>query len=296
MWKLLDNEFSSGVENEGSIMNNNQKIGLVVGVSAILLLSVILLPYYLGLNSINEPEEYQLDSIEYVKITVLVDNNPNGSLHSPWGLSMLVETENMTILFDSGPDPTALEENAEALGVDLSTCDLIVVSHEHMDHVDGLTHIAEIHDDLSLYTPYYDTTPKYWMDGFNVTEVEETTEISSGIAIIGESWERALAINVRNYGLVILVGCSHPSVENMVATAIEELNVNDTYMVIGGFHLVSSTYSRVLSTVESLLDQGVQNIYPIHCSGDSIRNYLASEYPTYFGNASVGFQIALGET
>ena len=277
-------------------MENNQKIVLVVGVSAILLVSIILMPYFLGLNSINDPEEYQLESIEYVRITVLVDNNPNGSLQSPWGLSMLVETENLTILFDSGPNPAALEENAEALGVDLSTCDLIVVSHEHLDHVDGLTHMTEIHDDLSLYTPYYGTSPMYWMDGFNVIEVEDTTEISSGIAIIGESWERALVINVKNFGLVILVGCSHPRVENMVSTAIDELNVNETYIVIGGFHLASSTYSRVLSTVESLFELGVQNIYPIHCSGDTIRSYLESDYPPNFGNASVGFQITIDGT
>ncbi|MHA1907439.1 MAG: MBL fold metallo-hydrolase [Candidatus Thorarchaeota archaeon] len=277
-------------------MNNNQKIGLVVGVSAILVASVLLFPYFLGLNTISDPEEYQLDSIEYVKITVLVDNYPNGSLNSPWGLSMLVETENVTILFDSGPNPATLEENAEALGVDLSACDLVVVSHEHLDHVDGLTHISEIHDDLSLYTPYYDTTPKYWMSGFDVIEVEETMELSSGIAIIGESWERALAINVRNLGLVILAGCSHLRIENMVSTAIDELNVNETHMVIGGFHLASSTYSRVLSTVESLFQLGVQNIYPIHCSGDAIRNYLATDYPTNFGNASVGFQITIAGT
>ncbi|MHA2425987.1 MAG: MBL fold metallo-hydrolase [Candidatus Thorarchaeota archaeon] len=274
-------------------MNKNQKTGLVVGVSVILLASAMLLPYFMGNSG---APVYQLDSIDYVRITVLVDNNANGSLHNPWGLSMLVETENFTILFDSGPDPTALDENAAALGVDLSTCDFIVTSHEHMDHVDGLTYLSELQDDLTLYTPYYDSTPQYWMSGFNVIEVENTTELSPGIAIIGESWERSLVINIANHGLVVLVGCSHPGVENFVDTAIEELNVDETYLVIGGFHLVSRTYSRMVDTVEALLDLGVQNVFPIHCSGDDIRSYLETNYLTNFGNASVGFQIEIGGT
>ncbi len=280
-------------------MNSRQRVGLVVGISAILLGSVILIPYFLGLGASDTPEDdifYQLDSIDYVRITVLIDNNPNGTFSYAWGLSMLVETNDLTILFDSGPNPLDLKENAEAMGVDLSTCDLIVISHEHRDHVDGLTYLSEIRDDLTLYTPYYDSSSKYWMNGFNVIEVENTTEISSGIAIIGRIWERALAINVKNFGLVILVGCSHPGVENLVSTAINELNVNETYMVMGGFHMLSATHWTVNSTVEALFDLGVQNIYPIHCSGRAIRSYLETNFPTNYRNVSVGFQIVIDGT
>lgn len=281
-------------------MNSRQRVGVVVGVSVMLLGSVILIPYFLGFGSTDDSEDdivYQLDSIDYVRITVLVDNNPNGSLIAYWGLSILVETDNLTILFDSGPSPQALEENSEALGIDLgATCDLIVVSHEHRDHVDGLTYLSEIRDDLTLYTPYYNSSHKYWMNGFNVIEVENTTEISFGIAIIGVSYEQALVINVKNLGLVVLVGCGHPGVENLVAGAIHELNVDEVYMVMGGFHLCWAAQDSVISTVEALIDLGVQNIYPLHCSGEYIRNYLESTYPTYYGEACVGFQIVLNGT
>ncbi len=43
----------------------------------------------------------QFNEIDYVEITVLIDNNPDGMLNAPWGLSMLIETNNLTILFDS---------------------------------------------------------------------------------------------------------------------------------------------------------------------------------------------------
>lgn len=260
-------------------MNKQLKIGLVIGISAILAVSIIVIPSLL-------PTETQLASVDYVKITVLVDNNSNGTLLNPWGLSILVETDDLTILFDSGPDPSALENNSVTLGNDfVSECDLIVVSHEHPDHLNGLTYVSDNHDNLTLYTPFYGST-KSWTSDFFQIEVEDTAEISSGISIIGRGLEgaldyneQALVVNVENFGLVVLVGCSHPGIENIVSKVIDDLNVEDIYMVLGGFHLHSENQETIEGTIDALVDMGVQHIYPIHCSGEDVSNYLQSTYP-----------------
>ncbi|MFW9966642.1 MAG: MBL fold metallo-hydrolase [Candidatus Thorarchaeota archaeon] len=271
-------------------MKDRRRVWFVVAIGAILIVSVILVPSFLAPGS-------QFGSVDYVKISVLVDNNPNGTLDAPWGLSMLIETTDLAILFDSGPLWYALKNNSESLDIDLeSTCDIAVVSHEHPDHVDGLTYISSIHDNLTLYTPYYAGQTRYWMHDFFAIEVEDIAKVSSGIVIIGMGSEQALVINVENLGLIVLVGCSHPGVENIVARAIEAMNVRDVYMVMGGFHLLQASQEQVGDTVDALIQMGAQNIYPIHCSGDEVSAYLDSSYPENHGEASVGFQIVLNES
>jgi len=44
----------------------------------------------------------------------------------------------MEILFDTGPSPNVLRYNAERLGINLSRIDIVVLSHEHGDHIGGL--------------------------------------------------------------------------------------------------------------------------------------------------------------
>lgn len=274
-------------------MNKSLKIGLVVSIAAIISISVILIPSLLFAES-------RIGSVDYVKITILLDNNPNGTLLSPWGLSILVETDDLTILFDSGIDPVALENNSEQLGIDLvSDCDFIVVSHEHPDHVNGLTFISDSRENVTLYTPYYGYTRSWTRDFFQI-EVEDYLVVTPGISIVGRGLdgvldysEQALVVNVENLGLVILVGCSHPGVDNIVSKVMDDLNVNDIYMVLGGFHMLNENQETIEGTIDALINMGVQHVYPVHCSGNETRNYLESTYPANYGEAAVGFQIAL---
>lgn len=277
-------------------LNKNLKLALVIGISAVLAVSVILIPSFF-------PVQTQTESVSYVKITVLIDNNPNGTLLTPWGLSILVETSDLTILFDSGLEPVALENNSKQLGADfVSDCDFIVISHDHPDHVNGLTYVSDTRDNLTLYTPYYGHS-KSWTSDFFQIEVEDTVEISPGIFIVGRGFEgvlnyneQALVVNIENLGLVVLVGCSHPGVENIVSKTVDDLNVNDIYMVLGGFHLLNENQDTIEETIDTLIDMGVQNIFPIHCSGEGTINYLESTYPSNYGEAAVGFQIVLNGT
>lgn len=71
-------------------------------------------------------------------ITTLVENTVNKSdLLAEHGLSVLLETEDEAILFDTG-QCHALFHNATKMGIDLSKVDKIVLSHGHSDHTGGL--------------------------------------------------------------------------------------------------------------------------------------------------------------
>lgn len=76
-----------------------------------------------------------------IRITTLTENTAGmGDFLGEWGMSILVETEEVIILFDAGKSTTAVS-NADALGIDLSKIDRIVLSHGHYDHTGGLRDI-----------------------------------------------------------------------------------------------------------------------------------------------------------
>ena len=73
-----------------------------------------------------------------MRITTLVENTVNKSgLMAEHGLSILLETEDEKILFDTG-QCNALPHNAAKMGIELSEVDKIVLSHGHSDHTGGL--------------------------------------------------------------------------------------------------------------------------------------------------------------
>lgn len=74
-----------------------------------------------------------------MKLTTLIENNPGylSYLKYEHGLSIYIETNDKKILFDTGQSQNFLQ-NAEALNVDLTTLDYIVLSHGHYDHCGGL--------------------------------------------------------------------------------------------------------------------------------------------------------------
>ena len=76
-----------------------------------------------------------------LQITTLSENTAGlGGLMAEWGLSILVETDQINILFDTGQSLSA-SHNADIMGIDLSRIDKIVLSHGHFDHTGGLKQI-----------------------------------------------------------------------------------------------------------------------------------------------------------
>jgi len=76
-----------------------------------------------------------------LRITTLSENTAGGgNLLAEWGLSILIETDEVNILLDTSSGISA-SHNADILGIDLSKIDKIVLSHGHFDHTGGLRQI-----------------------------------------------------------------------------------------------------------------------------------------------------------
>jgi 7,8-dihydropterin-6-yl-methyl-4-(beta-D-ribofuranosyl)aminobenzene 5'-phosphate synthase len=74
----------------------------------------------------------------HINITTLSENTATTGFIGEWGLSMLIEADDKRILLDAGGPHLSAISNAQLLGIDLRTIDLIVLSHGHYDHTGGL--------------------------------------------------------------------------------------------------------------------------------------------------------------
>lgn len=292
-------------------MNNHSSKKILAAIFIFILLANIiyilteksnLLSYNVELRGSSNLSTQSLDDlgqVESLDLTVVCDNYPHGELSALWGVSILIETKDSKVLLDTGQSYSSLRDNSLALNKDLSEVDFVVISHDHWDHVGGLSYIEEVNPGVTVYVPSLmdsQTFNTINQSDLNVIKINETTIIQPGFAIIGElngpPYEQALVVNVKDVGLVCFVGCSHPGVENLVEKATTDLE-HDPYMVIGGFHMGNTIEQEIHDTIERLLELGVKKIFPIHCSGDLFRQYMADHYPQQYGQAHVGFQMTI---
>jgi 7,8-dihydropterin-6-yl-methyl-4-(beta-D-ribofuranosyl)aminobenzene 5'-phosphate synthase len=104
-----------------------------------------------------------------LQITTLSDNSAGlGNFLAEWGLSILVETAGLKILFDTGQSISA-SHNADLLGIDLGKINRIVLSHGHYDHTGGLRNILHrIKKEIEIIAH-----PDIWQAKYSTREDEE---------------------------------------------------------------------------------------------------------------------------
>lgn len=96
-----------------------------------------------------------------IKITTLTENTATqGGYLAEWGLSILVQIDDLRILFDTGAGATAAH-NAQLLGIDLSSIDYIVLSHGHSDHTGGLREVLRLKGEVEVIGHPDIWAPKY---------------------------------------------------------------------------------------------------------------------------------------
>ncbi len=92
--------------------------------------------------------------------------------------------------------------------------------------------------------------------------------------------EIALAI-ITAKGLVVIVGCSHPGVVNILNT-IEQRTGIPIYAVIGGTHLVDADERRLQKTADALRGLNIKLIAVSHCTGEEGIKKIQHEFSEEF--------------
>jgi 7,8-dihydropterin-6-yl-methyl-4-(beta-D-ribofuranosyl)aminobenzene 5'-phosphate synthase len=77
-----------------------------------------------------------------MKIHVLANDKAKEGFREEEGFSLFIEYKGKNILFDTGPGEV-VPENAEAMEIDLTKADYLVLSHGHHDHSNGIEELFE---------------------------------------------------------------------------------------------------------------------------------------------------------
>jgi 7,8-dihydropterin-6-yl-methyl-4-(beta-D-ribofuranosyl)aminobenzene 5'-phosphate synthase len=109
--------------------------------------------------------------------------------------------------------------------------------------------------------------------------------------------DQAVVINVVGKGLVVLTGCGHAGVVNIVRYARRLTGVDRVYAVLGGFHLTGPLFEpRIDATCQAFRDLAPEVLIPARCTGWRATQALAARLPEAFIQNSVGttFELAGG--
>jgi 7,8-dihydropterin-6-yl-methyl-4-(beta-D-ribofuranosyl)aminobenzene 5'-phosphate synthase len=150
--------------------------------------------------------------------------------------------------------------------------------------------------------------PSMVVDGMVLVsgEVARTTEFEKGFPIHQAKheghWEpdplihddQCAIMHVRGKGLVIVTGCGHSGIINIVRNAQSITGVQKIHAVIGGFHLTGPLFEPIIEpTVAALKKLAPNCLVPGHCTGWKAVHRIAAEMPDAFIATSVGTTFVL---
>jgi len=142
-----------------------------------------------------------------------------------------------------------------------------------------------------------------WPQG-NFTWVAKTSEVAPGfhLILLRGPWgvdldvmEISLAIDTPD-GVVLVVGCSHPTIEKIVEATKAAIN-RPVHLVIGGTHLLPAKDEETQRIAAALRDTWkVEWIAPVHCTGEPAFAILKQTFGDRYVYAGLGTTLALGPT
>jgi len=231
---------------------------------------------------------------EVIRCTILFDNYPyDENLEPGWGFACLIEGCGKTVLFDTGADGEILLQNMQRLGIDPASPEIVVISHHHLDHIGGLGSFLQQNANQELYLPPSIDEERirlYSEMGASVRVVKEPQVLIPGVCVTGPMGrhiiEQSLILETSR-GLVIIAGCSHPGIVEIVRKAVA-LTGENVYLVFGGFHLRSKNRREIANIIDAFHDIGVQKVGPTHCTGDQPIQAFRENYEDNFVPMGVG--------
>ena len=265
-----------------------------------------------------------------MKLTVLMDNTT--IIDQPYigesGLSFLIETEDETVIFDTGWTPLFLS-NARKMGIDLTKAAAVVISHGHSDHTGGLVALGKLMKRAGKKAPLVlhplSLEKKWWANEngkieeigipveknsieayFKLLPTVQPKKIGRSLLFLGEiprpEGEQPEAIgfvvNAENQripdylkddsalvyegrdGLVVITGCSHSGVPNLLRYVNDLYSGEKIRALIGGFHMLSREENWLAVESDKIKEFEPETIYPCHCTDEASRCFLRKEFCT----------------
>ena len=95
-------------------------------------------------------------------------------------------------------------------------------------------------------------------------------------------------------GLVVIFGCAHAGMINILDYVTKKLKKDKVYAVIGGTHLAPASDEQMDETIKALEKYDIEHIGVSHCTGLLKASLLHEKFKNKFFFASVGAEFRLG--
>lgn len=172
-------------------------------------------------------------------------------------------------------------------------------SYQFLGNSFGQAYISEHQIPHKIITESTEITPSVWVvTNFLRTHSEEVID-SRFVLKSGDGFERdqfvdeVLLVVKSALGLVVLVGCSHPGILNMLDTVRNTFR-EPIYALLGGTHLVEADRKRTINTLNQCKEDGISVMGISHCSGSEAIALAIADLTVHFHN-TVGSTLILEE-
>lgn len=138
-------------------------------------------------------------------------------------------------------------------------------------------------------------------------EVDRSTDFEHGMPPAHQSWtgskwapdrlildDQALVVHLKGHGLVVLTGCGHAGVINIVRHAQRLTGIPTLHALLGGLHLSGPAFEPIIGpTAAALTALDPALVVPGHCTGWRAQHTLAAALPNAWVAGSSGSSYRL---
>lgn len=240
-------------------------------------------------SSIESPVTVKVIYDNYIKVPGMKED---------WGYSIYIEGLDKKILFDTGTKPEVFESNFKKLGIDATMIDFLVLSHEHSDHTGGIPAFVRMRKGIPVIIPQsFSEKFKKEMSGSGLVPllVSKPAMVCNNLWTSGEFEyqipEQALVLCTKK-GLVVMTGCTHPGIIEMLKKIKSDFNRN-IYMVFGGFHLMQKSDKEMDTIITEMKALGVVKCGATHCTGEKQIKMIREAFGENYFELGVGNIITI---
>ncbi|MGC9365912.1 MAG: MBL fold metallo-hydrolase [bacterium] len=231
--------------------------------------------------------------------TIVYDNYAyNPRLETDWGWSCLISRDSLNVLVDAGGRGDILISNLNYYQLTPESIDVVFITHRHLDHYGGLSHFNSGQPDIQYYVPFNFSNQQLdqlVMNSSQIHYLRDYTVITEQVfstGLLGEEIPEQSVVVDTDSGLVLITGCSHPGLINIVEK-VNDLFEQKIFLVMGGFHLTGQSDDVLLNLAQKLDSAGIKYVAPSHCSGDETRKIFKDYFKQRFIEVGVGFEITI---
>jgi 7,8-dihydropterin-6-yl-methyl-4-(beta-D-ribofuranosyl)aminobenzene 5'-phosphate synthase len=243
----------------------------------------------------------QAKAQDSLTITVVFDNYEHKQgLETSWGFACVIQGMEKTLLFDTGADGEILLRNMKRMNLDPQQIESLVISHDHWDHTGGLQAFLGQNDRVDLYlldSFSQDLDANERFPNLKAHRSLESRKICEHVYTTGKMGsrisEQSLIIDTSK-GLIVITGCAHPGIVDIVKQA-KTLLSKKIFLVMGGFHLRDKNDTEIADIIQNFQSLGVNYVGASHCTGDKAIKAFANTYKERAIDLGVGQVIRIDD-